>query len=247
MPVESSSLPLMDDALLRVNVSRTRSEIAIACVRSDRRYGPELFAPVILAVDGSRRAGGASASTAPRCGEAAYRQPLCAALSVLLFKALAHGYTGHDAFVRHMTLALYVICRRSVDGESPLPSSVPGGLKPWQKALAEQRLDEHAASANVLPDVARSCGLSTSHFSRAFAKSFGLPPYRWILIRRLEKARALLRDRSRTLVDIAYECGFCDQSHMSHAFSRRFGVSPGAWRRGYRPDDNAPPRTAGTH
>jgi AraC family transcriptional regulator len=82
--------------------------------------------------------------------------------------------------------------------------------------------------------VARACGLSTPHFGRAFTKSFSVPPHRWLLIRRLEKAKALLMEPEQTLANIANECGFFDQSHLSHAFSRYFGQSPGAWRISYR-------------
>jgi transcriptional regulator GlxA family with amidase domain len=51
---------------------------------------------------------------------------------------------------------------------------------------------------------------------------------------RVERAKELLRDPDRKLVDIAQACGFVDQSHFTRVFSRSEGYSPGRWRRLHR-------------
>jgi AraC-like DNA-binding protein len=60
----------------------------------------------------------------------------------------------------------------------------------------------------------------------------GIAPHRWLLNRRVELAKDLLRDRESSLSEIALRCGFADQSHFTRVFTRRAGVSPGSWRRG---------------
>jgi AraC family transcriptional regulator len=79
--------------------------------------------------------------------------------------------------------------------------------------------------------IARECGLSPSHFTRAFAISVGQPPHQWLLEQRVDLARQLLSESALPLADIAIQCGFADQSHFTRVFSARAGVSPGRWRR----------------
>jgi AraC-like DNA-binding protein len=59
----------------------------------------------------------------------------------------------------------------------------------------------------------------------------GVAPHRWLINRRVELAKDLLRDRETSLSEIALRCGFADQSHFTRVFTRWAGVSPGAWRR----------------
>ena len=54
--------------------------------------------------------------------------------------------------------------------------------------------------------------------------------HRWLLLRRIERAKILLRG-SRPLAEIAATCGFVDQSHFTKVFARVEGMPPGAWRR----------------
>jgi len=66
---------------------------------------------------------------------------------------------------------------------------------------------------------------------RAFRRTTGLPPHRWLLRHRVEKAKALLRESALPLHDVALECGFADQSHLTRVFTRWAGQAPGTWRR----------------
>ena len=79
--------------------------------------------------------------------------------------------------------------------------------------------------------LAAACGLSGHHFSRAFRHSTGVAPHQWLLQRRIEKAKQLLRQSRLPLSEVAAVCGFAHQSHFTRAFARLVGVSPGRWRR----------------
>jgi AraC family transcriptional regulator len=59
----------------------------------------------------------------------------------------------------------------------------------------------------------------------------GVAPHNWLLMRRIEIAKQKLRGRQLSLSDVAFACGFADQSHFTRVFTRMVGVSPGAWRR----------------
>jgi AraC family transcriptional regulator len=69
-------------------------------------------------------------------------------------------------------------------------------------------------------------GLSEGYFMRAFKNATGKSPHGYLIDRRLARARALMRDSTATLTQIAYACGFNSQAHMATTFKQRLGVSP---------------------
>ncbi|MDP2699183.1 AraC family transcriptional regulator [Thalassospira sp.] len=71
-------------------------------------------------------------------------------------------------------------------------------------------------------------GLDRYRLIRQFRACFATTPYRFLMMRRLQKSRALIA-QGHPLVDIAGETGFADQSHLNRHFKRAFGVTPGRW------------------
>jgi AraC family transcriptional regulator len=106
-----------------------------------------------------------------------------------------------------------------------------GGLAPWQAARVAEMIRESLDGDIRLAGMARECGLSVSHFTRAFRRSFGMSPYRWLLERRIDRAKALLATSSFSIADIAIGSGFSDQTTFTRAFGRLVGDSPARWRR----------------
>jgi transcriptional regulator GlxA family with amidase domain len=82
-----------------------------------------------------------------------------------------------------------------------------------------------------LAEMAEECGLSVSHFTRAFKTSFGVSPYRWLLERRIDRAKALLLANALPIADIAIWTGFSDQAAFTRAFHKMVGDSPARWQR----------------
>ena len=109
-----------------------------------------------------------------------------------------------------------------------------GGLAPWQLRRAQQMLLASIESNLPLRLVAKACGLSTSHFARAFKISTGVSPLKWLIALRIDLSRMTLTQSDISLVDVAGMYGFSDQSHFSRVFRRVVGRSPGAWRRACR-------------
>jgi AraC-like DNA-binding protein len=72
-------------------------------------------------------------------------------------------------------------------------------------------------------------GLSRHALHRHFKAACGVAPHRWLVMRRLDRARAALLDGA-SLAEAALGAGFADQSHMTRHFKAAFGMSPGAWR-----------------
>jgi len=72
-------------------------------------------------------------------------------------------------------------------------------------------------------------GLTRYDLARQFRSAFGTSPYRYSLMRRLDRARASLRG-NRSLADVALAAGFADQAHLTRMFKAVFGVSPARYR-----------------
>ena len=90
----------------------------------------------------------------------------------------------------------------------------------------------HGSDGEVgLAELARESGYSRRHFLRMFQQTLGMPPHRYIMEVKLQRAQELMRDKSRTLIDIALTCGFASHSHMSRAFRTVRGLSPSELRR----------------
>lgn len=110
-------------------------------------------------------------------------------------------------------------------------------------SLRKERLAKNFILSRInyqinISDVAATCSLSRSYFSRAFKKSTGLSPQQWVIHVRIEKARILLQMSDLSLTEIGLECGFSDQSHFTKTFSKNFGVPPKHWRRIHRMKKN---------
>jgi transcriptional regulator GlxA family with amidase domain len=106
-----------------------------------------------------------------------------------------------------------------------------GGLAPWQVQLASRLLLLHSSRELTVAELARRCGLSRSHFTRAFKASLGLPPHHWLMHFRIARAKDRLATTGDSIADIAVTCGFADQSHLTRVFHDLTGTSPAAWRR----------------
>jgi len=174
---------------------------------------------------------------APRVGELAYRPGAGIADSTILhlghsmLAALAHPERASRLFVDHVTLAVATHVAQLYGHLKPATRPVRGGLAPWQVRRSKEILSANLDGSVTLKEVAEECGLSISHFARAFAVSVGLPPHAWLLRRRVDRAKSMLPDENLSLSDIALACGFADQSHFTRTFSREVGKSPGMWRR----------------
>lgn len=90
---------------------------------------------------------------------------------------------------------------------------------------------EHYAREVSLEHLAREAGLSTSHFSRLFKQTIGQSPYQFVMTYRVERAKKMLQDRGRPMVDIAFSCGFSDQAHFSRTFKQITGETPRQYRK----------------
>lgn len=105
------------------------------------------------------------------------------------------------------------------------------GLAPWQRKKVIMYIDENLSTSIRVEQLAEMAKLSLSHFSRAFNTVIGVPPYMYILQRRIEHAKSLMLLTNSPLSQIALDCGMTDQAHLCKVFRKVVGTSPNRWRR----------------
>jgi AraC-like DNA-binding protein len=94
---------------------------------------------------------------------------------------------------------------------------------------AREELDEHYAREHSLAGLARTAGMSPYHFARIFRELSGLPPYRYLVRRRLNAAATRLRDGA-SVTDTCYAVGYRSLSRFIHAFRAATGMTPSQFR-----------------
>jgi AraC family transcriptional regulator len=173
---------------------------------------------------------------APRIGDlkhslVAIDDATVAGFGNVMMPALRLPNQVNQLFIDHVLQGFGIHIAQTYGGMRPPPPLIQGGLAPWQERRAKEILSANLDGRVMLREVARECGLSASHFSRAFHRTVGSAPHHWLLTHRIEVAKQKLRDRRLPLSEVALTCGFADQSHLTRVFTRLVGVSPGAWRR----------------
>jgi AraC-like DNA-binding protein len=95
---------------------------------------------------------------------------------------------------------------------------------------AKDRMDAASHEAWPVPRLARVSGVSEAHFARSFKQAFGVPPHRYLLTRRIERATALLRDSGLAITEIAFQTGWGSLGTFGRTFRDITGEPPSAVR-----------------
>jgi len=95
---------------------------------------------------------------------------------------------------------------------------------------AKDRMDAASHEDWPVRRLARVSNVSEAHFARSFKQAFGVPPHRYLLTRRIERATALLRDTDRSITEIAFETGWRSLGTFGRTFRDVTGENPGAVR-----------------
>ena len=95
---------------------------------------------------------------------------------------------------------------------------------------AKDRMDAASQEAWPVRRLARVSRVSEAHFARSFKQAFGVPPHRYLLTRRIERATALLRDTDLSITEIAFQTGWESLGTFGRTFRDITGQSPRAVR-----------------
>jgi AraC family transcriptional regulator len=120
-----------------------------------------------------------------------------------------------------------------------------GGLAEWQVKRAADYIETHLGEQIPLAVLAATARLSPYHFTRAFKRSFGMPPHRYHTQRRIERAKSLLAQSILSITEIALEIGFGQASSFTAAFRQLVGCTPRSYRRSLPALDDERSRAGG--
>ena len=91
---------------------------------------------------------------------------------------------------------------------------------------AKDRMDAGSHESWPVARLARVSGVSEAHFARSFKEAYGVPPHRYLLTRRIERATALLRDTELSITEIAFQTGWNSLGTFGRTFREVTGESP---------------------
>jgi AraC-like DNA-binding protein len=94
----------------------------------------------------------------------------------------------------------------------------------------KESLDEHVSDPRALPDLLLRHGRSYEHCCRVFAAAFGVPPLRYLIAARIERAKHLLAQPGATVSVVSTSIGYADAAYFSRLFRAQVGISPRAFR-----------------
>jgi AraC family transcriptional regulator len=136
------------------------------------------------------------------------------------------GYPGGRLFADSLAVALATRLLGLQTRRGSTAASSGGGLPGWRLRHVIEYIEAHLDEDLTLAELATVAGFSLSHFKLLFKQAVGSPVHRFVLERRVERARVLLLEGGRSMTEIALEAGFAHPSHMARCMHRVLGRSP---------------------
>ena len=120
--------------------------------------------------------------------------------------------------------------RRNYCASTPRLRSYSGGLSTKKLQQTIDYIQAHLDEKLSLESIASALNLSVHYFCELFTQSMGIPPYKYVLQQRVDRAKQLLRNHEKSLSEIALDCGFANQSHFNRHFTKLIGITPRRYR-----------------
>jgi AraC family transcriptional regulator len=155
--------------------------------------------------------------------------PLVQSISQTLIAEMRAGAPSGTLYAESLahTMTVHLLCKyTSVNSKDTLLQPPKGTLTSVDLQVIYDYIEEHLSETISLDQLADLCHLSAYHFARLFKQKTGYAPYQYVLARRLERAKKLLKATNLTTLEIAQQTGFADQSHLARHFRRSVGIAP---------------------
>jgi len=159
-----------------------------------------------------------------------FADPRLRGLVTVVHAEMAAGFPNGRLFLDSVEQAIAVaLINGHAVGHRPVQMH-RGGLGSARLRKIKELVDANMDDDLSLDEMAQSVELSTAHFARMFRKSTGETPHQFVLRQKIERAKAMLRDRATRVLDVAVACGFKTQQHFAQVFREVCGTSPTEYR-----------------
>ncbi|XGW00397.1 MAG: helix-turn-helix transcriptional regulator [Leptolyngbya sp. BL-A-14] len=152
--------------------------------------------------------------------------PFLQQILLTLKKEAEVGGIGSHLLIDSLKTALTVHLLRRYCLTRPKLSTDAQGLPQSTLTLVKDYINNHLHHALTLNELAAIAQFSPYHFLRLFKQRMGITPHQYILQCRLQQAKYLLHHSELSVIEIAAQTGFCDQSHLTRHFKRMMGITP---------------------
>ncbi|MCT7375142.1 helix-turn-helix domain-containing protein [Chelativorans salis] len=151
-------------------------------------------------------------------------------MAELLKAELTRGEPPNEPYIESLIVLLGIHVLRNYSSFNMRPAPPKGGLSDYAARRVQEYVEEHFTRKLSVDELAAVCELSPGHFIHAFSKTFGQPPHRYLVNRRLAFAEKLLLDTEMTIAEVAYLSGFSSQSHLTSAMRSHKRITPARMR-----------------
>ena len=158
------------------------------------------------------------------------RDPQIEAIGMMLLAELKQDNIGGRLYIDSLSTVLAVHLLRQYAAPEFRFAVYESALSERQMLQVLDYIHEYLHQDIKLADLATLLNISESHFSHQFKQAIGMTPHQYLLQQRIERAKQLLKEGDRSIMDIAFLCGFNSHSHLSKQFRQLTGMTPKAYR-----------------
>lgn len=155
----------------------------------------------------------------------------------LMLQEAAEALPGHEAVCQD--LLEVVLIRLGRQRDTALSGEAAGPRSSRECGLVRRYIDNHFKENLTLDQLAEMAHINKYHLAHTFRREFGASPISYLIARRIQESRFLLRETDHSISQIAQILGFSSLSYFSQSFRRLEGVSPVEYRRRHRKKDGA--------
>jgi AraC family transcriptional regulator len=160
-----------------------------------------------------------------------FKDTFLAALLEELRGEVSSGRPASPLFVQGVAQALAVHLARNYTELTKDVQEYKGGLPGFRLRKITELMAAHLEEEFSLIRLAREADMSEFHFSRLFKRTTALTPSQYFIHLRLEKARRLLRETNKSVIEIGLDVGYTSAIHFAQIFRREVGIPPSEYRR----------------
>jgi AraC family transcriptional regulator len=153
-------------------------------------------------------------------------------MAARLLKCLEPGSVRDGIYVESLTNQLSLHLLKHYASHGIAEDKFPTRLSQCKLRRAVEYIEDNLHRELALSDIAAELAISPGHFSHAFRQTLGLPPHQYVVKRRIERAKSLLRESDVPISEVANRIGCSSAGNFSVLFQRATGMTPRSYRNG---------------